>query len=85
MTDTSLKCEICRKHDVSRKDYRFIDSCGLQGKVLACEWCYNLSDVAVSDIIRDSLDPKSFYDEEEDVWMSSLSPSSGLVESTKLN
>ena len=65
MTDTSLKCEICRKHDVSRKDYRFIDSCGLQGKVLDCEWCYNLSDVAVSEVIRDGLDSKDFYEKEE--------------------
>ena len=66
MTDTkSNKCEICRKHDVSRKDYRFIDSCGLQGKVLDCEWCYNLSDVAVSEVIRDGLDPKDFYEKEE--------------------
>lgn len=74
MPTTKIKCEICRKHEVSRKDYRFIDSCGLQGKVLDCEWCYNLTDVAISDIIRDSLDPKSFYDEEEDLWMSRCSP-----------
>ena len=74
MPTTKIKCEICRKYEVSRKDYRFIDSCGLQGRVLDCEWCYNLTDVAISDIIRDSLDPKSFYDEEEDLWMSRCSP-----------
>ena len=66
MTDTKHnKCAICKRNDVSRRDYRFIDSCGLQGKVLVCEWCYNLSDVAISDIIRDSLDPKNFYDDVE--------------------
>ena len=62
---TKITCQICRKHDASRKDYRFITSCGLQGKVLDCEWCFNLSDVAISDIIRDELDPKNFYDKGE--------------------
>jgi hypothetical protein len=63
------KCEICRQHEVKSRDYRFIDSCGLQGKTYVCEWCFNLSDVAISDIIRDELDPKSFYDKEEKEWI----------------
>ena len=54
-------CEICRKHPIKHKDYRFMDNCGLQGKVLVCEWCQGLNDVAISDIIRDELDPKDFY------------------------
>ena len=57
-----IKCHICRKHDVYRKDYRFIESCGLQGKVLVCEWCFNLNDVTVSEIMRDELNPKDYYD-----------------------
>jgi hypothetical protein len=60
-----MKCNICRKHDAVINDYRFIDSCGLQGKIATCEWCRDLSDVAVSNIIRDELDPKTFYNEEE--------------------
>ena len=55
-----MNCEICRKH----KDYRFIDSCGLQGKIFVCEWCRGLNDVAISDIIREELNPKQFYQEE---------------------
>jgi hypothetical protein len=61
-----MKCNICRKHDVSRKDYRFIESCGLQGGVLVCEWCFNLNDVAICEIIRDDADPKEFYNKEDD-------------------
>lgn len=55
------KCEICRKHEVQFEDYRFIDSCGLQGKIRVCEWCRYLNDVAVRVIIRDELDPMIFY------------------------
>ena len=58
------KCEICRKHEVAFKDYRFIDSCGLQGKTYVCKWCRDLNDVAISDIIRDELNPKVFYESE---------------------
>jgi len=54
-------CHICRKHEIEYKDYRFIDSCGLQGKTLVCRWCRDLDDVAISDIIRDDLDPEDFY------------------------
>ena len=56
-----MKCNICRKHKAKSYDYRFIDSCGLQGKVGVCKWCRDLNDVAVSEIIRDELDPKTFY------------------------
>lgn len=56
-----IKCHICRKHKVCRKDYRFIESCGLQGKILTCEWCFNLNDVTISNIIRDELNPKDYY------------------------
>ena len=62
---TKWKCEICRKHEVKFKDYRFIDSCGLQGKTYVCEWCRDLDNVAISDIIREELDPKVFYEESE--------------------
>ena len=58
-----MKCNICRKHKAEHKDYRFIDSCGLQGKIFVCKWCLGLHDVAVSDIIRDKLNPKQFYTE----------------------
>ena len=58
------KCEICRNHKVDKKDYRFIDSCGLQGKVIVCHWCFGLNDVAISEIMRDELDPEDFYEEE---------------------
>ena len=57
-------CQICRKHPIKYRDYRRLDRCGLQGKVLVCEWCQGLNDVAISDIIRDELDPKSFYRED---------------------
>ena len=56
--------QICRKHTIKHKDYRFLDSCGLQGKVLVCEWCVGLNDVAISNIIRDEEDPTDYYDEE---------------------
>ena len=56
-----IKCNICRKKKAKYKDYRYIESCGLQGKVLVCKWCFNLNDVAISQIVRDELNPKSFY------------------------
>ena len=61
-----MKCNICRKHKAVINDYRFIDSCGLQGKIVTCEWCRDLNDVAVSEIIRDELDPKTFYSAENE-------------------
>ena len=62
MAEKEMKCQICRKHKVAYKDYRFIDSCGLQGKTLVCKWCRDLNDVAISDIVREELDPKVYYD-----------------------
>ena len=61
-----MKCNICRKHDITIKDYRFIDSCGLQGKVLVCNWCWDLNDDAIREVIRDELDPKEFYELQEE-------------------
>ena len=63
-----MNWQICYKHEAEYKDYRFIDSCGLQGKVLACGWCRELNDDAIIEIIDNTLDPKEFYDidEEED-------------------
>ena len=52
------KCYLCNKHPIMYKDYRFIDSCGFQGKVFSCEWCRSLSDKAISEMVRDELDPK---------------------------
>ena len=65
MAEKEMKCQICRKHKVEYKDYRFIDSCGLQGKTLVCKWCRDLNDVTISDIIREELDPKTFHQESE--------------------
>ena len=62
MAEKEMKCQICRKHKVEYKDYRFIDSCGLQGKTFVCKWCRGLNDVAISDIVREELDPKVYYD-----------------------
>ena len=57
-----MKCNICRKHSVEHKDYRFIDSSELQGKVLVGGWCFDLNDDAVCQVIRDEIDPKEFYE-----------------------
>ena len=62
MSDKVRMCDICRKHPVAQKDYRFIDSCGLQGKVLSCEFCVGLNDVAISQIVREELDPLELYE-----------------------
>ena len=58
-----MKCNICNKHKAKIKDYRFIDSVGLQGSVLTCKLCFNLNDVAIVDIKKNSLDPKIFFEE----------------------
>ena len=57
-----MKCNICRKHSVEHKDYRFIDSCELQGNGLVCGGCFDLNDDAVCQVIRDEIDPKEFYE-----------------------
>ena len=67
MAEKEMKCQICRKHKVEYKDYRFIDSCGLQGKTLVCKWCRDLNDVTISDIVREELDPKTFHQAKEEV------------------
>ena len=58
-----VKCRMCRIYRAEYKDYRFIDSCGLQGKVLACRWCFRLNDVAICEIVRGngSINPKKEY------------------------
>jgi 5-methylcytosine-specific restriction endonuclease McrA len=60
-----MNCQICDTHEAEVKDYRFINSCGLQGKVLSCTYCNGLNDDAICEIIRDELDPKDFYNEED--------------------
>ena len=57
------KCDICNKHDIYRKDYRFIESAGLQGKILSCEWCFNLNDLVIRDIIKNNLNPEDYYND----------------------
>ena len=56
-------CDICRKHKVEHRDYRFIESCGLQGKTFLCKWCIELNDEAVIEIFRSEKDPKEFYND----------------------
>ena len=46
-----MDCQICHKHKADRRDYRFIDSCGLQGKVYACNWCFNLNDESIKETV----------------------------------
>ena len=58
-----MKCNICNKHRVEIKDYRFIESVGLQGSVLACQFCFGLNDVAIVEIKKNNLDPKIFFEE----------------------
>ena len=60
-----MKCDICNIHKAEYKDYRFIDSCGLQGKTLSCEYCRGLSDSTICEVVRDGLNPKSFFGEVE--------------------
>ena len=57
-------CHICGKHPADCKDYRFIESVGLQGKVFDCTLCFGLNDVAIVEIIRDGVDPEDFYQED---------------------
>tara|TARA_R100001082_G_scaffold44518_1_gene23702 strand:- start:5742 stop:5924 length:183 start_codon:yes stop_codon:yes gene_type:complete len=60
-----MKCHICNKHKIKIKDYRFIDSVGLQGGVLACKYCFSLNDVTIVEIIKNNLNPKTFYTKEK--------------------
>ena len=59
--------DVCYKHKAKVKDYRFVESCGLQGKVLSCKWCFNLNDVAVYQIVNEGLNPKEFYNKNKEV------------------
>ena len=61
-----MKCSICEIHKAEHKDYRFIDSCGLQGKVLSCKWCFGLADKAIKRIFNGGLDPIKFYNKTKD-------------------
>jgi hypothetical protein len=61
-----MKCQICNTHEASCKDYRFIEEYGLNGKVLACNWCRDLGDVAIIEIIDEGIDPKEYYEEEDE-------------------
>tara|TARA_R100000458_G_C8275843_1_gene251013 strand:- start:3052 stop:3285 length:234 start_codon:yes stop_codon:yes gene_type:complete len=57
-----MNCQICRKYKATVKDYRFIDSCGLQGKTLSCKMCFNLNDKTIRKIIRLNQDPAIYFD-----------------------
>ena len=61
-----MDCQICSIHEAEWRDYRFIESCGLQGKVYSCDWCRELDDHAIQEIMGNDLDPKDFYDEDEE-------------------
>lgn len=58
-----VKCEICGKHPIVHIDYRFIDSCGLQGRVYVCKYCFNLDDVTVHQVFTKNIDPVDFHEE----------------------
>jgi len=60
------KCDVCRKHNVKFKDYRFIDSIGFQGKILSCSFCVGLNDVAIVEIHSERAIPEDYYDIKED-------------------
>ncbi len=59
------KCQICNQHEAECKDYRFIGTYGLDGKVLSCGWCRDLNDSTICEVIRTKSDPKEYYDEED--------------------
>ena len=56
-----MNCNICKKNKAKRSDYRFIDSCGIQGKVFSCLFCYGLSDEGIRLVVKDDLNPKELY------------------------
>ncbi len=57
-----MKCEICNKHQIDYKDYRFIDGY-FNGKTFVCKWCFNLNDVAIVEVFDNSINPKKYYKE----------------------
>ena len=61
-----MNCQICNKHEADCKDYRFIDSCALQGKVYSCKWCTNLNDDAICEVVGKRLDPKTLFTNKEE-------------------
>ncbi len=56
-----MKCYICNKNNVKTKDYRFIESLGIQGKILSCEYCFSLNDKTIIKIIKNNENPKKYY------------------------
>ena len=56
-----MKCEVCNKHKVEMKDYRYIDGY-FNGKTYVCKWCWGLNDVSLVEIFNGKLNPKSFYE-----------------------
>tara|TARA_R100000458_G_C8265933_1_gene240996 strand:+ start:1573 stop:1803 length:231 start_codon:yes stop_codon:yes gene_type:complete len=58
-------CDVCRKNEATMADYRFIDSCGFQGKIASCKWCINLNDVTVMEVVArantlNPIDPEEY-------------------------
>ena len=60
--EVKRKCDVCNKHDVKHKDYRFIDSIGFQGKILSCAYCVGLNDVAIVEIHSGRAIPEDYYE-----------------------
>ena len=42
---SKIICECCQIRPATTKDFRFIDSINVSGKVLVCDTCRNLNDV----------------------------------------
>ena len=47
-----MNCEVCNKHKVERKDYRYIDGY-FNGKTLVRKWCFDINDVSFIEKIND--------------------------------
>tara|TARA_R100000700_G_C3055421_1_gene72733 strand:+ start:234 stop:428 length:195 start_codon:yes stop_codon:yes gene_type:complete len=56
-----MKCYICNKNNAKTQDYRFIDSLGIQGKILSCEYCFSLNDKTIIKIKKNNENPKKYY------------------------
>ena len=56
-----MKCYICNKNNAQTQDYRFIDSLGMQGKILSCEYCFSLNDKTIIKIKKNNENPKKYY------------------------
>ncbi len=64
-----MKCEVCDKYEATVKDYRDDGE-----KYRSCHWCANLSTRNwyymmhhSHDIGEDKIDPKTFYEEEDEL------------------